>query len=198
MSVRPEGCAAGSSPPRFPRWRLPHRLPRARSPAEPGRKGPRCWRWWSRRWAGDPRHLVSQVTGPQGNETESFDVPPAWGQGARAAGGCPADEGHGHGLALGRAARAGREAPDRPGLTKAGRAPIAAGTEKLPGPGHDRRLEGRGQGPGRSGPRRGQPAEPGLLPARRRRGPPSLRHRAGRWGPGSCTATLPARTTRRQ
>jgi hypothetical protein len=71
---------------------------------------------------------VSQVTRPQGNETESFDVPPAWGQGARAARGRPADEGHGQGPALRELGERYRAAE---ALTEAGREQIAADIEKL-------------------------------------------------------------------
>ena len=46
-------------------------------------------------------------------------------------GGCPAEEGHGQGPALRRAARAGREVPGRGALTEAGRQQIAADIEKL-------------------------------------------------------------------
>jgi hypothetical protein len=81
-------------------------------------------------------------------------------------------------------------------LTEAGREQIAVGIEKLPDLGKTDPWKGAIKGLGRSGPRRGQPPELGLLPVRRLRGPRSLRHPAGRWG--SSTATLPTRSTRRE
>jgi hypothetical protein len=83
-------------------------------------------------------------------------------------------------------------------LTEAGREQIAAGIEKLPDLGKTDAWKGAIKGLGRSGPRRGQPPELGLLPVRRLRGPRSLRHPAGRWGLGSSTAALPTRSTRRE
>ena len=74
---------------------------------------------------------MSQVTGPQGNETESFDVPPAWGQGAALQGAAQPKKV----TAKDRRYAALRELGERyrtaEALTEAGREQIAADIEKL-------------------------------------------------------------------
>jgi len=179
MSVRPR-AARRDRHHLDPRAGLPHRLP-ARSPAEPGREGPRSWRWWSRGAVPVPPGTSCRKSQDH-RETKlrvlMFDR--CRDRGPAPPGGCPAEEGHGQGPALRRAARAGREVPGRRGPDR-GRAPADRGRHREAArPGQDRRLEGRDQGLGRSGPRRGQAPELGLLPVRHLRGPRSLRHPAGR------------------